>query len=108
MSVSDPARPERTWIRAKLRAVLRKKQIGLLPAALEALVDEVWSICETERATSAILVVAAHDQFGPLDDLKVQALARVIEMREEHAPGKCTVGGAEFSTDAVVPPRPRR
>ncbi len=87
------ARPEMVWIEKKIRAVLRANKVGLLPEAIGSLVDEVWSICQTERATAALLLIAAHDQYGPLNDKKIQMVANLIEAHEEHAPGKCTIDG---------------
>lgn len=97
MNLDDSKRPERVWIKAKLRAVLAKQRVGLLPAAVDALVDEVWSICQDERAVSVLLMLTMWEHYQPITDHKMQSLARVIELREEHAPRKCRIGGEDFA-----------
>ncbi len=86
---------------------MNRAKVGVLPATIDALAQDMWGVLEAERGLSVLLMLTAHDHFGPFDEKKIQALARCMEQREEHAPGKCRVGPEEFSI-AVPPARPRR
>lgn len=103
--MSDAPRVEIAWIRRKLAATLRASKVTVMPATVDALAEKVWQICQIERASCALILAAAHDQYGPLDDDKIERVQLIMELHDEPAPGKCSIGGMEISRDMAPPKR---
>lgn len=93
-AAQDP-RPEHVWIRKRILASLKGARVSILPATVDLLVSAAWDIVQTERETSALIVAAVHDQYGPLDDDMIGRLGHLLQDREEHESGRVTVAGFE-------------